>query len=76
MNRPKTDRICSACGLPMAAVSVTEYGGFIVFGGEEYYCSEYTPDEWEEMHSDDSMDCYWTTWEYSQDNALPLASEK
>ncbi len=43
--------------------------GFVVNGGEEYYCSDkclhkhYTKKEWKEMYADGETDSYWTAWE-------------
>lgn len=54
------DRICENCSKQMDE-------GYCINGGEEYYCSDeclhtqYTPEEWAEMHSDDG-DSYWTEW--------------
>jgi hypothetical protein len=42
--------------------------GYVIEGGEEYYCSDeclhtrYSPEEWSEMYSDEG-DSYWTEWE-------------
>lgn len=47
--------------------------GFVVNGGEEYYCDEeclhkhYTPEEWAEMYGDGNSDSYWTQWEEGED---------
>lgn len=54
-------RTCSECGAEMDQ-------GYVIEGGLEYYCGEtclhkhYTPEEWDEMYSDDG-DSYWTEWE-------------
>lgn len=54
------DRICENCGKHMDE-------GYCIGGGEAYYCSdkclhtEYTPEEWAEMYSEDG-DSYWTEW--------------
>lgn len=54
-------RICNICGKAM-----TE--GYCVEGGLEYYCSDeclhkvYSPEEWDEMYTDDG-DSYWTEWD-------------
>lgn len=43
--------------------------GYVVDGGEEYYCSDfclhqnYTPEEWLEMYDEGTSDSYWTAWE-------------
>lgn len=55
-------RYCKKCGKAV----IQE--GFVIDGGLEYYCSEqclyqdYTPEEWEELYTDDG-DNYWTEWE-------------
>lgn len=55
------DRICNECK------KVIVRDGFVVSGGDIYYCSEgclhihYTKQEWEEMYTDDG-DNYWTEW--------------
>jgi hypothetical protein len=63
-------RTCSECGK-----NIIE--GYVVKGGEEYYCTElclfkhYTPKQWKEMSSsvnDDGEeigndDNYWTEWD-------------
>ncbi len=62
------ERICSECGRPV-------FEGFIVFGGQEYYCSEgclnrhYSPEQWAEMckgpegkEDVGNDECYWTEW--------------
>lgn len=64
-NGVKYARKCDKCGCGMN-------DGYVVNGGEEYYCSpkclheKYTPKEWDEMSSDfDIYDCrenYWTEW--------------
>lgn len=53
-------RVCSECGQIM-------FDGFVINGGDEYYCSEqclhkhYTEEEYLEMYSDDG-DTYYTQW--------------
>jgi hypothetical protein len=43
--------------------------GFVINGGEEYYCSKlclnkhYTDDEWDDMHGNGDTESYWTKWE-------------
>ncbi len=62
------ERRCGECGKPV-------FEGFIVGGGEEYYCSEeclhrhYSPEEWKEMsrgpegNGEEGNDsCFWTEW--------------
>lgn len=53
-------RECSVCQLPMTS-------GFVVQGGEAYFCSNeclpFTEEEWEEMYDDGNSDSYWTEWE-------------
>ncbi len=53
-------RECSVCQLPMTS-------GFVVHGGEAYFCSveclPFTDEEWEEMYDDGNSDSYWTEWE-------------
>lgn len=57
--------ICDECKTPMNE-------GYVVFGGEQYYCTEeclhkhYTKEEWDELY-EDGGDSYWTEWE--QDDA-------
>jgi hypothetical protein len=52
---------CDACGKIMGE-------GYVIGGGEEYFCSEkclhtkYTKKEWEEMYTDGG-DNYWTQWD-------------
>ena len=42
--------------------------GYVVAGGEEYYCStpclnvHYTPEQWDDMYDEDEDDNYYTTW--------------
>lgn len=65
-NGVKYARKCDKCGCGMN-------DGYVVAGGEEYYCSpkclheEYSPKEWDEMVSNfDIYDCrenYWTEWQ-------------
>ena len=58
-------RICDACNNQMQK-------GYVINGGEEYYCSDpclntkYTTDDWYEMYDDGSRDNYWTDW-YNED---------
>lgn len=53
-------RICDECGAVMT-------DGFVIDGGEAYYCSEdclhkhYTQEEYEAMYDDDG-ETYWTAW--------------
>jgi hypothetical protein len=60
--KEKFARQCDACGSGMNE-------GYIINGGEEYFCSdeclhtEYTQEEYEEMHGDDDTETYWTEWE-------------
>ena len=60
-------RVCDECRSTMSE-------GYCVMGGMKYYCSDaclhmhFTPEEWEEMCSDDDdalepSDSYWTEWE-------------
>jgi hypothetical protein len=59
-------RICDKCGNGMNE-------GYIVYGGDEYYCSAeclhqvYTPKQWQEMYDESEEyggnDNYWTQWE-------------
>lgn len=55
-------RKCSHCSKGMDE-------GYVVGGGEEYYCSNdclwehYTVDEWKEMSDEDDSDNYWTEWD-------------
>jgi hypothetical protein len=54
------DRVCNHCGKPMDE-------GYCIGGGIAYFCSDtclhtqYSPEEWAEMYSDDG-DSYWTEW--------------
>ena len=61
--------------------------GYVVNGGEEYYCSSqclesnYTAFEWEEMSREDDyssfgMDNYWTEWEDEDDYEYELINGK
>ncbi len=49
------------------------YSGYVINGGEEYYCSDeclhtkYTEEEWNDMYSDDG-DSYWTEWGHDDDD--------
>lgn len=58
-------RICDACNKQMQE-------GYVINGGEEYYCSEpclntkYTTEYFEEMYNGGDGDCYWTEW-YDED---------
>lgn len=58
----KFARRCTQCGNLMNK-------GFVVEGGEEYYCSDnclhkkYTKEEWDEMYGDGDTDSCWTEWE-------------
>ena len=55
-------RMCTCCGTPM-----TE--GFVIEGGNEYYCSErclhkrYTPEEYNAMYDDGEGESYWTEFD-------------
>lgn len=73
-------RQCSCCGNGMNH-------GYVVNGGEEYYCSDkclesnYTHEEWEEMSMEDddslfSVDNYWTEWEDEDDYEYQLINGK
>ena len=63
-------RICDKCGNGMNE-------GYIVGGGDEYYCSAeclhqvYTPKQWQEMYDESEEyggnDNYWTQWEDESD---------
>lgn len=59
-------RKCSKCGKLMNS-------GFVVGGGDEYYCSEkclykeITPEEWDELYEECGDQNYWTEWEDEQD---------
>jgi hypothetical protein len=65
-NGIKYARICDKCGNGMNE-------GYIVGGGDEYYCSAeclhqiYTPKQWQEMYDESEEyggnDNYWTQWE-------------
>jgi hypothetical protein len=65
-NGVKYARICDKCGNGMN-------DGYIVNGGDEYYCSaeclhkDYSPKEWQEMYDESEEnggnDHYWTEWE-------------
>jgi hypothetical protein len=74
----KFARVCDKCGNGMN-------DGYVVYGGDEYYCSPkclhevYSPKEWQEMYDDSEEnggnDNYWTQWEdedvyYLFDNQL------
>ena len=54
-------RMCDACGKPML-------DGFIIGGGEAYYCSEeclhtvMTDEEYMELYEELGSDTFWTTW--------------
>lgn len=56
-------RICDACNKQMQE-------GYVINGGEEYYCrkeclhKKHSPAEWDEMY--DNNDSYWTDW-YDED---------
>ena len=62
----KYARKCDKCGNGMD-------DGYVVYGGEEYYCSPeclhqvYTPKQWQEMYDESEEqggnDNYWTQWE-------------
>jgi len=62
----KYARICDKCGNGMN-------DGYVVYGGEEYYCSPeclhqvYKPKEWQDMYDSSEEnggnDNYWTQWE-------------
>jgi len=53
---------CTACGAGMNE-------GYVINGGEEYYCSDeclhkhITPAEFDELYDDGDGDSYWTEWE-------------
>ena len=55
-------RTCTCCGTPM-----TE--GFVIEGGDEYYCSErclhkrYSPEEYNAMYDDGEGESYWTEFD-------------
>lgn len=55
-------RKCSNCSSGMDE-------GYVVYGGEEHYCSDqclyehYEPDEWKDMSDGDDSDNYWTEWD-------------
>jgi hypothetical protein len=61
----KYARKCTQCGGLMNE-------GYCINGGEQYFCSDeclhknYTPEEWQEMYSDEG-DSYWTEWEDEED---------
>jgi len=65
-NGVKYARMCDKCGNGMNE-------GYIVNGGDEYYCSaeclhkDYSPKEWQEMYDESEEnggnDHYWTEWE-------------
>ncbi len=69
-NGVKYARICDKCGNGMNE-------GYIVGGGDEYYCSAecfhqvYTPKQWQEMYDESEEyggnDNYWTQWEDESD---------
>ena len=54
-------RVCSECGSVMVE-------GFVIGGGDEYYCSEeclhkhYTQEEYLKMYEENDDDNYWTQW--------------
>lgn len=61
-------RTCNCCGKEPL------YEGFVIGGGEEYYCSdeclnkEYTPEEIEELElGEDDSESYWTEWTEDDD---------
>jgi len=43
--------------------------GYVVYGGEEHYCSDaclhkhYSKKEWKVMSDGDESECYWTEWD-------------
>jgi len=70
----KYARTCDECGKGMNE-------GYCIDGGMAYYCSDeclhknFTPEEWEEMCSDDDdalepSESYWTTWDEDPDEYL------
>lgn len=58
----KYARKCDKCGDGMDE-------GYVVGGGEKYYCSEeclhkdFTEEEWSQMYAAGEGDSYWTEWE-------------
>ena len=70
----KYARECDECGKGMNE-------GYCFDGGRAYYCSDeclhkhFTPEEWEELCSDDDdalepSDSYWTTWDEDPDEYM------